>query len=268
MKLILFLCLYIFTFETVTVINKGELEYGISKKITSNGNCIFVDYDRYKGSTIRANVTVKNGRFAENRMWWGGYNSYPGNGGEYILKVNELYSSYESGQKIGDNYETFTYIFKISKSSYFNYAFLAIPYFYGDYVLIECTSGGLSLTAIAFIVIGCIALMILLISIIIYIRKKRARYNPPTAPVTQPTYISPTQQVYSPPVQQMTYGPSDQQIYKPPTQQPYDPSIQKPYADPSEQNYAAPIQQGYAPPVQPIDVPPAQPTYMPDYPSG
>ena len=192
MKLILFLCLYIFTFETVTVINKGELEYGISKKITSNGNCIFVDYDRYKGSTIRANVTVKNGRFAENRMWWGGYNSYPGNGGEYILKVNELYSSYESGQKIGDNYETFTYIF------------------YGDYVLIECTSGGLSLTAIAFIVIGCIALMILLISIIIYIRKKRARYNPPTAPVTQPTYISPTQQVYSPPVQQMTYGPSDQ----------------------------------------------------------
>ena len=259
MKLILFLCLYIFTFETVTVINKGELEYGVAKKITSNDNCIFIDYDKYKGRLIRANVTVKNGRFNENRMWWGGYYTYPGNGGEYILKVNEYYSSSEYGQKIGDNYDTFTYIFKISKNSYFSYAFLAIPNFYGDYVLIECTSSGLSIFAIVFIVIGCISFIIILISIIFYIRKKRGSYNPPIAPATQPAYVSPVQQVYSPPVQQ---------VYAPPPQQTYEPPIQKPYGPPSEPNYTAPVQQEYEPPTQPIDAPPAQPTYIPEYPSG
>ena len=100
MKLILLLCLYILTFEqTVTVTKKGEAEYGVAKTITNNGNCVFVDLRNFRGSKIRANVTVKNGRFNENKMYWGGYYIYPEIEGEYILKVYEYYSSIEYGKK-------------------------------------------------------------------------------------------------------------------------------------------------------------------------
>ena len=263
MKLILLLCLYILTFEqTVTVTNKGEAEYGVAKTITSNGNCVFVDLRNFRGSKIRANVTVKNGRFNENKMYWGGYYIYPEIEGEYILRVYEYYSNIEYGKKIGDNYDAYTYIFKISKNSYFNYAFLAIPNFNGDKVLIECTSTGLSLLGIMLVILGVIIFIVILITVIYYIRKKRSRYNPPSEPImspTQPTDITHVQQAYVTP-DQPAYTPNAQQLNAPPPLQVYEPPFQKPYE--------TPVQPGNISPAQPIDVPPAQPIYIPDYPEG
>lgn len=195
-------------------------------------------------------------------MFWGGYYIYPIYGEDYILKVYEYYSSYEYGKKTGDNYDTYTYNFKITKNSYFSYVFLAIPNFNGDYVLIECTSTGLSLLSIVFIVAGIIIFIVILISVIYYIRRIRLRHNPPsvpTIPSNQLTYITPAQQTYVPPDQQV-YAPNYQQILAPPPQPQYEPPVQKPYEPPSQtQNIS---------PVQPIDVPPAQPTYIPKYPEG
>jgi hypothetical protein len=78
MKLILLLSFYILTSEqSVTVTNKGEITNGGIKTFYSNGYCVFVDVSKFKGSSINTKVTVKNGRFTDSRMWWGGYYSYP-----------------------------------------------------------------------------------------------------------------------------------------------------------------------------------------------
>ena len=235
MKLMLLLSFYILTFER-TVTNKGEITYGEQKTINSNGYCVFVDVSKFSGYSIRANVTVKNGRFRESYMYWGGYYSHPNTGTDYVLSAYDYYSSSEYDQKIGDNYNTFTYIFKIRRNTLFNYIFLAIPDFYGDQVLIECTSSGLSVIAIVFIVIGCVAIFIILISWIIIMKKKRnAIYNSPEVTINSPTYSPPAQQLYEPvqPVVQPVYNP---------------------------------VQPVYMPPPQPMDIPPAQPTYTPNYP--
>ena len=253
MKLILLLSFCILTFE-LTVTNKGEIFNGVTKTINSNGYCVFADVDRYSGSYIRAKVTVKNGRFNEDIMYWGGYFSKPSTGTDYGLNVYETYSSSEYDSKIGgDNYNTFTYTFKITRNTFYNYIFLAIPRFSGDYVDIQCTSGGLSIVAIAFIIIGCIALFIILISIIIYMKKRRnASYTAPVVTINSPTYTPPSQQLYEP----------AQQVYNP-VQPAYNPG--QPVYNPGQPGYD-PVQPAYVTAPQPMDIPPAQPTYTPNYP--
>lgn len=183
-------------------------------------------------------------------MWWGGYYSYPSTGSDYILKVYEYYSSSEYDYIKGNNYNSFTYTFKIKRETLFNYIFLSIPTFVGDYVLIECTSSssGLSVVAIVFIIIGCVAIFIILISCIIIRKRRNASYNSPELTINKPTYTPPAQQLYEP--VQPVVQPVVQPIYN---------TVSPGYN---------PVQPVYMPPTQPMDIPPAQPTYMPNYPSN
>ena len=191
MKLIWLLIFCVFSFTTqLAVTNEGKVSKKTPKIITSNNVCVYADLDEFSGSSLKVKVTVKNGYFDENIMYWGGYNDLPVDGDKYQLKVYEDYDSEEKGNN------STTLYFYITPSSLFDYVFLAIPEFSNGEVEIEWDSHGLSVGALIGIVIAII--FVILIIIFLYIKKRRlASVKPLMAPPVQPTYIPPVEPYYS-----------------------------------------------------------------------
>ena len=186
---LLIFCIYEINSE-LTATNVGKLEKNTPKIIKLMKKCVYVDLDEFSGSSLKVKVTVKNGYFDENIMYWGGYNDLPVDGDKYQLKVYEDYDSEEKGNN------STTLYFYITPSSLFDYVFLAIPEFSNGEVEIEWDSHGLSVGALIGIVIAII--FVILIIIFLYIKKRRlASVKPLMAPPVQPTYIPPVEPYYS-----------------------------------------------------------------------
>ena len=154
----------------------------------SKSQCVYIDtYEFEKQTEIGVKVTVYNGSFREDIMYYIGSNTIP-------FDVNPtVYENYDSSSYSGydfgfNNFLHFTYYFKIPKANE-RYLFVSIPEFFIEsdgYVEIGI-GAPFPIWAIILIVLGgVIVISIIIIVIICYIRKSRTRNS--TLPSSEPLY--------------------------------------------------------------------------------
>ena len=196
MKLKWFLSLLFlnFSFESKNFISYGTIELNSPKKITNNGYCVYTDYSNIEDYLkVHIKVTVKNGYFTENNIYYGGYQYTPSEGLEYSISTSETIDSNESGTKSGSNYDYYTQHYYIRIENYessIKYYFFSIPAFSGDYVEIELSTSGITIGAIIGIVFAGFFVSTLIIVIVCVRIKKKTGYNSSAIEATQP-YTSP-----------------------------------------------------------------------------
>ena len=140
MNLILILILLFFDFSSEFDIftTYGYLKRGEIKRISGNGYCIYIDLSEFIGlHTIYIKITVKNGFFKENNIYFGGYDTPPKFGKEFTLPLCETYDSYDYVNNYGTYYDYYTLHYYLSVNTLFGYYLFSIPSYYGDFVEIE-----------------------------------------------------------------------------------------------------------------------------------
>ena len=198
MKLIwlLILSLIKLSFEEKDFKNYGYVGRSSPKTITYSqySYCVYVDMSNFSGHiTLHVKVTVKNGYFNSNEMYYGSYHSSPSIEKYYTLKQYETVDSYESGTKRGNKYDYYTQHYYISVNTLYDYYFFSIPSFEGDEVVIEIEPSGITVGAIVGITIGGLIFIVLVIYFIYRYRRKKNNLSSEPIEITQPipTYTPP-----------------------------------------------------------------------------
>ena len=170
----------------------GVISKTNSQKTISNFQCVYIDtYEFEKEKEIGIKVTVYEGRFEEEDMFYIGDNSIPPV--EYPTNYESPYSSSHSGYSFC--YTEFTYYFKIPKPNE-RYLFVSIPAFYiefkDSYVEIEIGEP-FPLWKIILIVIAVVILFSVVIIVIIKLLIKYCPRNtklPSSGPLYYPSDIA------------------------------------------------------------------------------
>ena len=189
LKCLLFLLFLDFSFEAKNFINYGLVELNSPKTIKGNGYCVYIDYSKIENHLkVHVKVTVKNGYFTENNMYYGGYQYIPSEGYEYSISSSKNIDSNEFGTKSGNYYDYYTQHYYIRIENYasgIKYYFFSIPNFYGDYVEIEISTSGITIGAIIGIVFAGFFVSTLIIVIFCVRKKKKTGYNSSAIEATQ-----------------------------------------------------------------------------------
>ena len=162
-----------------------------------SSNCFYIKLDEFSGYTrVKLKVTLKDGYFNEDIMYYGVYYYKPDSWNSYKLNVYENVDSKSYGTKIGNNYDYYTMYFTFPKLS-FDYMFFYIPEYYAEmnnYVEIECTTSGISIGAI----VGIVAAVVIIISVVVFIIYRKRK-------LSNTVIVPPTQVLYTPPPVQPAY---------------------------------------------------------------
>lgn len=143
----------------------------IDTPTTVSSKCFYLDLSEFSGYlNLMARVTVKNGHFTEERMYYGGYYSTPSSWSPYTLNVYSSLDSEDYSNRYGSDYGSQTYYFKVPTLD-FTHMFLRVPdHNYGD-IEVECTTSGLNYGAIVAIV--AVAIIVIGVPVGIYVRHRR-----------------------------------------------------------------------------------------------
>ena len=193
MSLFLALILYLLTFsnEEYTRDNTCYIDEFIHKDVlkTIKDSCFYLDLNEFSGYTrVKVKLTVKNGYFTEDKLYYGGYYSKPSSYYKYELNGYVTYDSSSYGPKNEEGYDYHTLIFTFAKGG-LDYMFVKVPDYNGGYTDIECTTAGLTTGAVAGIVIASLVVVGVTVSFIVYRYRKRNLLYAPTTPA-----------VYTPPL--------------------------------------------------------------------
>ena len=113
----------------------GYLKRNTLLKLYYSGYCFYLKPSEfYDVDNVEINVTLYSGHFTENIITYGTNDECFSEGSNIHNPLNQTYTSYSPGRYIGsNNYEKYTYIFKIPKLAG-NYWYISVPTFSGSYV--------------------------------------------------------------------------------------------------------------------------------------
>ena len=113
----------------------GYLKRNTLLKLYYSGYCFYLKPSEfYDVDNVEINVTLYSGHFTENIITYGQNDECFPEGSNIHIPLNQTYTSYSPGRYIGsNNYEKYTYIFKIPKLAG-NYWYISVPTFSGSYV--------------------------------------------------------------------------------------------------------------------------------------
>ena len=165
---------------SVKCYKETKLEKNGSFNTTTSYTALYLDND-FSGDYLSFEVTVYNGYFEYNdKIYYGYRNQIFGDeiSSYHFIYLDSSTESYNS-EKINYHngvYEKLTTYYRIPRREGYKYVYFYYPIFTGNYLIVKnvvSISGG----AIAGIVLGSIAFLIILIAIICFIRIKRRKNN-------------------------------------------------------------------------------------------
>ena len=185
MKLIFFLIL---AFLSFSIEYKKYYVYGSITKTKSltitqfkNNYCVYLDTNEFDSDikNIEIYITIYNGKFTENEMYYESTNTppYTGQSKELYNNIPFDHSSYSTYYY--NYYDDFTYYFKIPKpiEKYLYISVLSSTYLDWGYKIEIGVSGGLALWMLLLIIAAAIILLGVIIGIIICIIRKRHKHK-------------------------------------------------------------------------------------------
>ena len=205
LKSILIICLFSL-FKQKTFEKYGQLKKDSSLSINYTNYCVYIELQEFKWfNDIKIKITVKNGIFDENILYFLWYNLSPAE--QNIFQINNFIKndSYSSGNYNGKYYDYYILYYTIKKNSDYSYLFIGIPQFSepNSYVEIECSASGISIYIIIIICLVAVIFTISIIIIIIYIKARKLKKNennelsPEGEPPNNPNYTPAVLPIYS-----------------------------------------------------------------------
>ena len=194
----LFFLFFNFSLETEYFDNYGYLKRGEIMSINISYQCVYINASEFSGySSINVQFTVKNGYFAEKKIYIGSTEEEPEMEASYGLPhVIESVSSY-SGNFDGIYYDNYTLNFEISYLSNVNYYLISIPEFEGDNVEMICNPSGISVGAVIGIIAGIVAVIIIAVILFFRFYKRKKITNPIDSGPLVPNDINPSESPFS-----------------------------------------------------------------------
>ena len=175
----------------------------------ASDNFIYLDMSEFSGdSTIDLRITVYDGYFSDNVMYYGGFDDKPNGSSVKLYEYKSSSSSTSTSYGFFYYYDEFSYYFKIPKPPQ-KYLYVSIPnYISYTYGYAEVKISSLNVGLIVGIVIGVAVVVGVVIFLVIFFRRRRFVSNPNSGYVPQTNVYTPPTTAYAgyPPTQPVNPG--------------------------------------------------------------